>query len=104
MEPLYKGQGPYSGASLQGTRSIQWSLSTKDKVLCPLYSGASLQRTRSFVPHTVKPLYKGQVWDGSFVSYKDKLGTGPFVVPYTVESLSTREGPLSLVRGFNIRS
>ena len=39
-----------SGASLQGT-SLQWSLSTRDKF-----------GDGSFVPCTVEPLYKGQVW------------------------------------------
>ena len=31
VEPLYKGQVPYSEASLQGTGPIQWSISTRDR-------------------------------------------------------------------------
>ena len=40
VEPLYKGQVRGGSLSLK-----QWSLSTMDKLGCPLYSGASLQRT-----------------------------------------------------------
>ena len=89
MEPLYKGQVGYSGASLQGTSWIQWSLSTRDKLdtVEPLYkgqvgySGASLQGT-SWIQwslstrdklDTVEPLYKGQVGDGSLVPWKEAV-------------------------------
>ena len=89
VEPLYKGQvgdGPYSGASLQGTSwgwALQWSLSTRDKL---------------GMGPTVEPLYKGQVGDWSYsgaslqgtswgwalqwsLSTRDKLGMGPTVEP-----------------------
>ena len=72
---------------------IQWSISTRDK----LGTG----------PYTVKPLYKGQVGDGSFDPYsveplyKGQVGDGSFV-PYTVEPLYKGQvggcGPLSLIQ------
>ena len=67
----------YSGASLQGTASLQWSLSTRDSFFTVeplykgqlLYSGAFLQGTASLQWSlstrdsffTVEPLYKGQL-------------------------------------------
>ena len=45
---------------------IKWCLSTRDKLVCPLY--------------TVDSLYKGQVGDGSYIVeplYKGQVGDGP---------------------------
>ena len=72
------------GAVSQGNVAYgysQWSLSTRDKLgtgPCLLYSGASLQGTswgQVLVSYTVEPLYKGQVGDGSFVPWREVVGS-----------------------------